>query len=128
IPVGYGLVILLWSSAALAVLTRALPGHRSETAAYFAVVVGFGGLGFLDDWFGDRSATGIRGHIRALTRGKVTTGLVKAVGGLALGLLVARFVQRQSWPDAVLNGLVIALAANSVNLLDLRPGRACAAF
>jgi len=129
IPVGYGLVILLWSAPALAVLLRCLPGHRRELAAYLLVIVGMGALGFVDDLWGDRQAVGLRGHLRALLRERrITTGLVKAVGGLALGVLTCYALLEDAWPDALLDGAIIALSANALNLLDLRPGRACAVF
>jgi hypothetical protein len=57
----------------------------------------------------------------------VTTGAVKAVGGLGLAALVSLSWGESLWP-AILDALVIALSANFVNLLDLRPGRACKAF
>lgn len=129
IPVGYGLVVILWSVPILAVLLSHLPGQRREIAAYLLVIAGLGALGFADDLWGSRQATGLRGHLLALLRkGRVTTGLVKAVGGLALGVVICRFALASSWPDALRDGAIIALSANALNLLDLRPGRAGAAF
>lgn len=81
-----------------------------------------GALGLLDDLRGDRSAGGFIGHVRALLRGEVTTGLVKAAVGGAVGLLGA-WVLVDGW-RVLAGGAVIALAANLANLLDLRPGRA----
>jgi UDP-GlcNAc:undecaprenyl-phosphate GlcNAc-1-phosphate transferase len=129
IPVGYGLVILLWSAPVLAALFRFLPGLRRELAAYLLILAGMALLGFADDLWGDRRATGLRGHLRKfLIEGEITTGFVKAAGGLALALLVPRYTLERTWPDALLDGLLIALCANALNLLDLRPGRACAVF
>ncbi len=129
IPSGYGLAIVLWSGAALTALLLQMHGHRREPAAYLAVVTGFGVLGFVDDLFGSRDATGLRGHFRRLLREhRVTTGLLKALGGVALSVWVARAVLEDPWPLALVSSAVIALSANAMNLLDLRPGRACAAF
>ena len=129
IPVGFGLVTVLWSSAALLMAPRAvgLPGRVAWP--YLAAVAGFGGLGFVDDLWGDRSATGLRGHLRALVlERRVTTGLVKAVGGLLLAAALGAWIGEGGPAAAGLRCLTIALSANAVNLLDLRPGRAGAAF
>jgi UDP-N-acetylmuramyl pentapeptide phosphotransferase/UDP-N-acetylglucosamine-1-phosphate transferase len=123
-----GLAILLWSAPVLTGLCVALPGQAKEALAYLCVVCGMGMLGFLDDCRGDRSIKGLRGHFRALFRGRITTGFVKAVGGLLLSLLVSRLVLGYAWTQATLSGLLIALCANALNLFDLRPGRACAVF
>lgn len=80
-------------------------------------------LGYIDDTFGDRHAGGLIGHARALAHGRVTTGLLKAVGGAVTGLASAYAIGwRGVWIVAA--GAVVALAANLANLFDLRPGRA----
>jgi UDP-GlcNAc:undecaprenyl-phosphate/decaprenyl-phosphate GlcNAc-1-phosphate transferase len=129
IPVGYGILILLWSAPLLAALLALFPSGRREIAAFLAVVSGMSLLGFIDDVWGDRSVTGLRGHFRRFFKdGVITTGFLKAVGGALVSLLVPRQLLNQAWPDALLNGAIIALTANALNLLDLRPGRAGALF
>lgn len=129
IPTAYGLVILLWSAPLFAALFNFMPERFVTLAAYLTTVVGMGILGLADDLWGDRSATGLRGHFRKFfIDGEITTGFVKAVGGGVLAILVPRIVLEKPWPDALLDGATIALCANALNLLDLRPGRACAAF
>jgi UDP-GlcNAc:undecaprenyl-phosphate GlcNAc-1-phosphate transferase len=128
IPTAYGLAILLWSAPVLIGLCIALPGQAKETLACLCLACGMGMLGFLDDYRGDRSIKGLRGHLRAFFRGQITTGLVKAAGGLLLSLLVCRLILGYSPGQTLLSGLLIALSANALNLLDLRPGRACAVF
>jgi len=92
-----------------------------------------GGVGLLDDLRGSREVRGFAGHFRALTEGRITTGLVKVVVGggacLAAGVLLTlwRTWQWTVWPG-LLDGVLIALCANSINLLDLRPGRALKGF
>lgn len=80
-------------------------------------------LGFVDDAYGDRSAGGLGGHLRAFMRGQVTTGLLKAGGGAIIGLASA-LVLGWRGPWGILAGAVVALASNMANLFDLRPGRA----
>ncbi|MBC7526689.1 MAG: hypothetical protein H7308_03980 [Chthonomonadaceae bacterium] len=93
------------------------------------VALGFGGLGLLDDVRGTKEFKGVRGHLRALfTQRKLTTGLIKAVGGLLLAAWISLRLSPASPIEFSLNLLLIALSANAFNLLDLRPGRACAVF
>ena len=103
--------------------------HTSLAAVYFLVTLGFGGLGLLDDLKGDRTAGGFGGHLGALARGRLTTGAAKALGGgllsLAAGFLI---VSPRPFGYALLAGLLIALSANTLNLLDLRPGRCLVGF
>jgi len=88
-------------------------------------VLGFGALGFQDDLFGTPQAKGLRGHIRALfLERRVTSGLIKAVGGLAVAFAVSCEVAGSDWPRITGLTLTVALGANAGNLLDLRPGRA----
>jgi len=103
--------------------------HVSLAAVYFLVTLGFGGLGLLDDWQGDRSAGGFRGHFQALARGRLTTGAAKALGGGLLSLAAGFLITAPNPPGyAVIAALLIALSANTLNLLDLRPGRCLFGF
>ncbi len=71
-------------------------------------------LGLSDDlWSGPER--GLRAHLR---RGR-TTGVLKLVGIPAVGLLATRRVS---------GALLIGLAANALNQLDTRPGRALKAY
>jgi hypothetical protein len=107
----------------------------------FLLVAGAFALGLADDAFGADGPKGFRGHLGRLRRGELTTGLVKLLGicGLALfygataasGILERSGITGQAaysgwrfvgtWLTAA---SVIALSANLMNLLDLRPGRA----
>lgn len=88
--------------------------------------VGFGALGFIDDRWGTAEFKGLRGHLRALRSGRVTTGLLKAVGGMLLASALAWWM-KAGWP-ALLAAPLVALCANFMNLLDLRPLRALKVF
>ena len=92
------------------------------------LALGFFGLGFLDDYAGDGRSKGFGGHLRALKRGDLTTGAIKAFGGAGLAFAVCMWWEDLFVPAAILDALVIALAANFINLLDLRPGRAAKGF
>lgn len=95
-------------------------GHR---LAAVSAVVSAGALGAYDDLHGSDDARGLGGHLAALVRGEVTTGAVKIVGLALTGLVSARLAGFRG-ADALTSGAVVAGAANLVNLLDLRPGRA----
>ena len=49
---------------------------------------GFGLLGFLDDVLGGEDR-GFKGHLRALAHGRLTTGMLKLIGGAAIALVLA---------------------------------------
>jgi hypothetical protein len=120
--------------------TRSLLGSTAN-AGLVVVALGFFALGAIDDLLGrppspDATATppsaaaaakGLKGHGRALRRGVVTGGVLKAAGGGVLGLVAGALWEQSLWA-ALLDGLVVALGANLLNLLDLRPGRAAKAF
>lgn len=107
-----------------AVVGAALPLPAVAVAGLVA-----GAVGAYDDAAGRRpaqvGAKGVRGHLGALRRGQVTTGSIKVVGiGLAGIAGVALLPGTRRLTDVLLGGAVVAAAANLVNLLDLRPGRA----
>jgi UDP-N-acetylmuramyl pentapeptide phosphotransferase/UDP-N-acetylglucosamine-1-phosphate transferase len=92
-------------------------------------VFGIGFLGLLDDLVGSAAdqPRGWRGHFAALGSGRVSTGVLKAIGALGLALFVAAD-PRAGAGTYVLSTAVLVLATNVFNLLDLRPGRAGKAF
>jgi hypothetical protein len=146
----------LAGAAALAAAAGA-PG-RASAAAVLAAGLGSGAVGLYDDLVGGRAehrAKGFHGHLAALRRGRVTSGVAKLAGIGAAGLAAAALLPpprpasaaasafpptaSRSWTrratrragrsknsmlDIVVGAGVIAGAANLLNLLDLRPGRA----
>ena len=106
-------------------------------AAGVVAALGCGALGAYDDLAGSGDTRGLRGHLRALLSGEVTTGAVKVLGIGATGVVAAALAGRpvanrisrrtavlRAAPDVLLGGAVVASLANLINLFDLRPGRA----
>lgn len=91
-----------------------LPLIGWKVAAHGGPVAAIAALGLADDlWSGPER--GFRAHLR---RGR-TTGVLKLVGIPAIGLVATRRVS---------GALLVGLAANVVNQLDTRPGRALKAY
>lgn len=82
----------------------------------------FGFLGLFDDLVGSGDARGFRGHLIELSRGRLTSGGLKMVGGGAVALALAAGID-DSVGRVLAGGALIALAANLANQLDRRPGR-----
>ncbi len=106
-----------------------LPGKQAfgPAESLLVLLLGMCFLGLLDDVFGDGKASGFKGHIRAMFKGRITTGLLKALGGFLVALAVSLPFSPRLW-ELFLNAAVIALCANLFNLLDMRPGRALKVF
>ena len=133
LPIG----LLAWA-APLAVAARVDPLRAGRAGLLapsgLAVVVAglaFVVLGLVDDLIEDPGGRrGFRGHLRALAAGRLTGGGIKLLGGALAGLLAASMAtppDRPPWA-VLLGGLVVASAANTANLLDLRPGRCAKVF
>jgi hypothetical protein len=82
--------------------------------------------GLLDDLFPEvRPVKGFVGHFGALfAKGRLTRGAQKAIIGGIASLCAGWFLARGQWSLAIIDGLIIALSASTLNLLDVRPGRA----
>lgn len=98
-------------------------GLTQPRALVLVAVLGFALLGFIDDVAVHQPARGFRGHLRALARGRLTTGGLKLAGGGLLALVVAAPVAQGDLDRLLLDGLLVALAANLANLFDRAPGR-----
>ena len=91
---------------------------------YVLVVLAFGALGFVDDALGTGSdGRGFVGHVRALLRGRLTTGGLKLFAGGAGALIACAAVDGDRIGRLVLDALLVALSANLANLFDRAPGR-----
>jgi UDP-GlcNAc:undecaprenyl-phosphate GlcNAc-1-phosphate transferase len=98
------------------------PGLNPARPLVLFAAFGFGLLGFMDDVLGSEDR-GFRGHVHALARGRLTTGMLKLIGGAAIALVLASAPGFVTGKRLVADALLIALAANLGNLLDRAPGR-----
>jgi UDP-GlcNAc:undecaprenyl-phosphate/decaprenyl-phosphate GlcNAc-1-phosphate transferase len=98
-----------------------------ELRRWLPYLLGVAFLGFLDDALGQGASAatprGWRGHWRALREGSLSTGAIKAIGALALAAYVVSGRGLEDWRYAA-DVVLLVLATNLFNLLDLRPGRA----
>jgi UDP-N-acetylmuramyl pentapeptide phosphotransferase/UDP-N-acetylglucosamine-1-phosphate transferase len=130
VPVGAGVVItfvVTGVAAAAAVADVVFDLDRDWWSLWVATLgaLAFGLLGLFDDLAGDANDRGFAGHLRAAAGGRLTTGGLKLVGGgvVALGLAAMAHQRGDATAMVVVDGLLIALAANLGNLLDRAPGR-----
>jgi UDP-N-acetylmuramyl pentapeptide phosphotransferase/UDP-N-acetylglucosamine-1-phosphate transferase len=99
------------------------PGLTLSRSLVLFAVFGFGFLGFADDLLGVGGDRGFRGHVRALAQGRLTTGFVKLFGGAGVAVVLVATPGFASGRRLITDAVLIALAANFANLLDLAPGR-----
>ncbi|MDR0945113.1 MAG: hypothetical protein LBM66_02985, partial [Bifidobacteriaceae bacterium] len=119
--------------AAAGLLAGIAAGGGREAAGGVVAVAAAAGAGLFDDLRGGAQAKGLKGHLRALAHGQVTTGAVK-IAVIGLGALAGAMVggagargggsRAASVGRVLVDGALTAGTANLVNLLDLRPGRA----
>lgn len=114
------------------VVIRAVEGFPEKQVfgpaeSLLVLLLGMCFLGLLDDVFGDGKASGFKGHVRAVFKGQISTGFLKALGGFLVALAASLPFSPRLW-ELFLNAVVIALCANLFNLLDMRPGRALKIF
>jgi UDP-GlcNAc:undecaprenyl-phosphate/decaprenyl-phosphate GlcNAc-1-phosphate transferase len=142
LPAAAGMLIAIAALLALAPLAALdeLAGWDTldpDLRGALIYVLGIAVLGLVDDLLGGRMPAGAaavphaprgwRGHARALGRGQLSTGVLKALGALGLALYVLSG-QGRSAAEYLVGAGVLLLATNLFNLLDLRPGRAAKAF
>lgn len=121
---GVGLIVIEGGRVLLAAFDVGnVEGLTEPRALILVAVLGFALLGFIDDVAVEQTAQGFRGHGRALLRGELTTGGLKLAGGGLLALVLAASTAAGDLARLVVDGLLIATAANLGNLLDRAPGR-----
>ena len=125
----YGIVSFGYAVALVCSLGILGYARWSVVHLYLSVMGAMWALGALDDVFGTRETGGFKGHFKKLVfERKLTTGALKALGGGVVGIAAGWAI----YPDNVLMWvgvvILIPLASNTLNLLDLRPGRAVGGF
>jgi UDP-GlcNAc:undecaprenyl-phosphate/decaprenyl-phosphate GlcNAc-1-phosphate transferase len=112
------IILLVLAGSLYGLLNVGEEGH-----SYLAYSLLAGLVGFADDRWGGTGERGFSGHLGALSRGRMTTGVLKAVvlggGGLLFGVLAFGVGWR-----ALIAAFLLAGCANVANLFDVRPGRA----
>lgn len=120
-------------AAGLAVGALLSAGSARSALSHTTATVGALAFGLVDDLAEDTStrSKGLRGHLAAARHGTLTTGGLKVLGIGATGLVAAALAPSpagrslgRAGADVVVDGALVAAAANVANLLDLRPGRA----
>lgn len=147
VSTGLGIVWLVWAACAFAggfVLNSSLLAPLALAGPLALVAFA---AGVVDDAYGSSDAKGFKGHLKAMLRGRLTTGGLKLVT-IGSACLAAALIIESSTPwgrlaedfagirwqipvsvgSALVAGAAIALTANFMNLMDLRPGRALKAY
>ncbi|MCF6094427.1 hypothetical protein L1765_10665 [Microaerobacter geothermalis] len=126
IPVGTGVFIFIFTLVFLFLQMPIL--EPTLLILTFVIMLVSAGLGWIDDRFGNHRSKGIKGHFQSfIKRKKITTGFIKASGGLIMSSFVS-FMMHSSIIWFLTGTLFMALMMNFINLLDLRPGRAIKMF
>ena len=125
IPVGMGIAFIPALMVNSAILTYFNIEHDRLLLIFVLLfaVMAMAFAGIMDDAIGNRDVTGLKGHFLSTFKGRLTTGGFKAVLGGFIGIVVSAAVA-DNILGVVVGTLVVALATNFMNLLDLRPGRA----
>ena len=133
VPVVLGLAVIASAAAGvtLVALERAARSDRvvisgRVVAVSVAVALVFA-AGLADDLAGE-AARGLRGHVRALLAGTLTTGIAKIAAALVGAVIVAVGIPNHPAGVRVAGVVLMAASANVWNGLHVAPGRAAKAF
>lgn len=127
IPLGLGLVFFI-AAVVTVVLGKVFSLINTEVYTFLFALGAMGFFGLVDDVFGNRHASGLKGHfMKLIMERELTTGALKALAGgfisLAVSFEITPGTGISSWAWVLINAIIIALSTNALNLLDLRPGR-----
>jgi UDP-N-acetylmuramyl pentapeptide phosphotransferase/UDP-N-acetylglucosamine-1-phosphate transferase len=132
IPASAGVLfaVVIPTIIGLGIILRVPSFTAVHSYLFLFVIVAMGFMGFFDDQLGSHMVKGFKGHFRALFLEKrLTTGAFKAMFGAVIALIFSLGTVelfKVKWPvwSVIINFLLVVLAANTINIFDLRPGRA----
>ena len=128
VPVPRTLGIAL--AAAAAASTILVEGVGDVGAAGWGTLTGcllVGAAGLIDD-LAPAGPRGLRGHLRSLVAGRMTTGILKVVVAAGAAVVVVALQPPRPTLARAAGVVLLAASANVWNGLDVRPGRALKAF
>jgi len=127
IPAIGGIVFIPVLMAVVMLLILLGKGNTRSYIDFLALALAMGLAGVVDDLIGDKRVKGLKKHIKSTLSGKMTTGFLKASAGFLMACIVSLGIS-SSYIEFIVNVLIISLFANTLNLFDLRPGRAVKVF
>jgi len=127
IPAIGGIVFAPIALIAVLLLLFLFPMRLLEYLRYLLIVYCMGFTGIIDDLAGNKEIKGLARHLGSTLSGHMTTGFLKALSGFLIACAVS-IGPSLSLGELAVNVLIIALSANTINLFDLRPGRAIKVF
>lgn len=125
IPICLGMLFVIIQTVSLSLYTLYYQDIKIILLLIGILTMGF--VGLLDDLTGDTEVKGLKGHISSFFKGSLTTGFIKASVGFFISLILAIYIS-ENIINTIINTFIIALSINTLNLFDLRPGRALKVF
>ncbi|MGE5679003.1 MAG: glycosyltransferase [Pseudomonadota bacterium] len=122
IPVIGGMAFIPVMLMASLLLMLIKPDNIRIYGNYLTLVLCTGFTGIVDDLIGAGGPKGLIKHLKSTMNGRLTTGFIKALAGLLVSCIVS--LGTASAFEFAINAALIALCTNTLNLFDLRPGRA----
>ena len=122
-----GIVLIPVQLVAVLQLLLQRPEHSYVYPELYVPIIEYGFAGVIDDLAGDRRIKGFINHVRSTLMNNMTTGFLKALIGI-LSACIISLRAAGSLAELILNVLIITLYANTVNIFDMRPGRAVKFF
>ena len=128
IPYGYGLIFGI-NLIIILVLGALIETYNVKLSTRLIILVlTMTLIGIIDDTLGQKEFQGFKGHLYALFfEFRLTTGVLKMILSFIITFYLF-FYWHANLLSAIIATLIVLLAANFINLLDVRPGRALKGF